>query len=639
MATTINIGGANCTSYNGTAAHGSMSVVGTTFDGNFASNVVCRYKFTTPETGAESIAFKTTNATVSVRGSSSSDDGIGCMRFAISTSASAYVNYRGNGGYAITSYSYGNFVQGRLGMKLMPNTTYYLWVFAASNFPGFTRFNIGGCTVTLTGAYGTASAITADNGVFGSDIPISLANSVAGVTNTLTVSCGGIIKTLGTKSSAERFTWTPALEEYGPAITNAKTASATITCTTYYGNTAWGTSTKTIVVSFPASESPAIIDAAITYDAHGTGAEFFSCFVQGYSKAKVTVLANAKHGATISRYEVSINGETVSGASNVLISAAVSTPGVVSATIKVIDGRGFSASVTKTFTVEPYAMPKLTNVDLHRSDDQGAETEDGTYLFAYAIGNISSVAGQNSMSMSVAFKTTQGSYGTETAMASGLQSVIPGLDPDVTYVARITITDAVGNSASAIATINTRRWAMKFNATGTAVAFGKAPESDKVIELPHDWEVIKRVYGDSVVVRALFSDDELSADKIRGVVPVSSGGTGANSPSGAREALGLGGVATLNSIKSQFTVETRRFISSRTVVVASSNVNGTLDVSKEGWLALGPIGHYLQSSNLSLVWSYMSAENTYRWSVGNPSTSDRTISDASVAILYVKQEV
>ena len=230
-------------------------------------------------------------------------------------------------------------------------------------------------------------------------------------------------------------------------------------------------------------------------------------FVQGYSKAAATITASAQYSASISTYALTINGVTVSGGSATQTSAAVTTSGTVTATIKVTDSRGFTASTTQDFTVQPYSNPTLTSTSLTRTDSSGTADEAGTYLSAYGIGNISSLSNQNTMTMSVAFKTTTGSYGTETAMTSGTAVIVSGLNADVTYVARITLTDRLGNTATAQAVINSQKWAMKFNATATAVAFGKAPEADKVLEIPYDWQIARKNQAATETHYALFDDD------------------------------------------------------------------------------------------------------------------------------------
>ena len=711
---TIVINDAGKVTYAGTTLYSSMSKVGTTYDTSEGRVCVTRYQFQTDGCGATGLSFQTTTAWADI-GGGSADDSVGRMRFAIGTDPTQYVGHKATDNYAAAG-AYGVGISGSLSIKLLPNTTYYLWIYPAGNFHSNARFEIGNCTVTTSGTYGQASGISVSNGTFGSRIPITLTNSINGTTNTLTVTCGGITKTLLTDSTAMSASWTPALGEYGAALPNAKSATATFTVTTSYNGAPWGSTTKSITVSFPSSAGPSI--SAVTLTPYNTGTKAAvindpALFVQGYSRVRAAVTAAGKYSATISAYQLTVEGVSTSrAASPVTGSNAVTTAGSVKATVKVTDSRGFTASTTKTFTVQAYANPSITGASLRRCSESGAVSETGTCLRAYGVGNISSLGGQNTMSMTVAYRTTAGSFPTtETAMVSETARILSGLNADTTYVARITLTDKLGNSAAVTGTINSQKWAMKFNSSGTAVGFGMAPQAAKVLEIPADWNIQRGTQT------ALFSNGgtvtgNLTVQKnapyfvtrsgnmdaqIGQTVPedatASLGGTAFydsaeynfardtvykttsdllyryiwlrrrdadgnvitngfslrinkngvqtvdfadGSRDAWRSALGVGNVGGLSAINGLFAVEQKSFITSAQTVAAGGSINGTLSVAKSGYTALGPVGYYIQSAALALVWNYMSAANTYRWAIGNPTGSSQSIGAAHVYILYVK---
>lgn len=470
------------------------------YDTNFNRKLVCRYRFTTDAYGASSLSFETNDCIYTVGGSSSSDQAGYRVRWDVTASDSTYKTYSGDKGYGYADVrsrsdqgeAIDTWYRGSANIKLMPNTTYYLWLFPNGGFPSHTTLTVGRVTIQTSGAYGTASTITAAGGVFGGNIPVTLSNSVNGVTNTLTVSCGGITKTLLSGSTAKSATWSPSLAEYGPAITNAKSAAATFSCVTKYGSATWGTKSKTITVSFPAAAGPEIESVTLTPWNSGSAAEGMSCYVQGHSKVRAAVTASAKYGASVSKYALTINGASVSGASSPVTSAAVTDSGTLTATLKVTDSRGLTASATREIAVEPCAPPALTNVRLLRCDAQGEADEAGAYLAACAEGLISALGGENSFTLSVSAMPAGGDYGPESAMLSGETLIVPGLDPDRTYTARITITDALGNSASAAETIPAQNWGIRFsvaNGRVDACGVGKAPEEHQVLEIPADWEL------------------------------------------------------------------------------------------------------------------------------------------------------
>ena len=74
-------------------------------------------------------------------------------------------------------------------------------------------------------------------------------------------------------------------------------------------------------------------------------------------------------------------------------------------------------------------------------------------------------------------------------MTPGQLTVLPGQNPDQSCECRIRAEDGLGRSAEALRRLPTRRWAMKLRPDGQGVAFGKAPEHSKTLELPADWDI------------------------------------------------------------------------------------------------------------------------------------------------------
>ena len=84
-------------------------------------------------------------------------------------------------------------------------------------------------TVALT-THPRISSISATNANFGSASTITISRYNSSFTHTITASCAGHSETLMTKGSSTSLTWTPAVATYAPLITNAMSATATITC-------------------------------------------------------------------------------------------------------------------------------------------------------------------------------------------------------------------------------------------------------------------------------------------------------------------------------------------------------------------------------------------------------------------------
>lgn len=87
--------------------------------------------------------------------------------------------------------------------------------------------------------------------------------------------------------------------------------------------------------------------------------------IQGKStlQASINTGATGKNHATISKYEVTVNGVTKSRTSIGSINmGAVNASNNVNLTIKAIDSRGFSTSVSKTVNIIPYSPPNISVV-------------------------------------------------------------------------------------------------------------------------------------------------------------------------------------------------------------------------------------------------------------------------------------
>ena len=279
-------------------------------------------------------------------------------------------------------------------------------------------------------------------------------------------------------------------------------------CTTAVGSAV----TATVTVTADAGMAPTInsgFAAAAAYNT-GTAAASISGYVQGYSKARLTLTKSKltmANNATVSSYAVLCQGSTTT-VSSPGATATADTPTLTAAsataiTVTVTDSRGRTASTTLTVTPMAYAAPTLTGVSVFRCGSGGAASEAGTYYSAKATAGCSSLDGKNSVTLTARHKTVAAaSYGSATALTSGTAKVLGGsLGADTSYIVRLTATDSLGNAKTAEVTLPGRTWALKFRADGKGAAFGKAPQYRGALELPEDWTLrfgaetfLQRVY-------------------------------------------------------------------------------------------------------------------------------------------------
>ena len=251
--------------------------------------------------------------------------------------------------------------------------------------------------------------------------------------------------------------------------------------------------TASLTVTADGGMKPALSSGWATASPYNTGSAAASVngYVKGFSRAQISFHPNKitmANGASAASYSVSCQGATDSASP---YRTPVLTAASAQIVCKVTDSRGRSASETLTVSVMDYARPKLSGISLFRCRADGTADEDGTYYKVKAAVGFSPLGGANSCSLDCAIAQTGGSYGQSTALTSGEYKTLGPISLDKSYTVRICAADSLGGNAVYYAAIPTRKWAMKFRADGLGVAFGKAAETDRALEIPGDWSFLR----------------------------------------------------------------------------------------------------------------------------------------------------
>ena len=427
---------------------------------------------------------------ISIGGLKLQQQNVNALRLDVTTNSSSYLK-GGSGGVALATDG-----SGSIDRRLAPNTTYYVWLFCN----GWRhRYNDTNLTVTASGVYGTAATPSAPDGQFGSRITVTLTGGFSGASYVVKTSLAGKTETLLNRGSATSLSWTPAAETYAPLLPNASGATATITCETWYGESLIGSNSGTLQVSFAAGSLPPESDAgwataAVLNEGSAAG---FTVPIQGYSKFTVRFDAaklRPQYGASLSTWSIRCGGKTqelaVTSGNSLTTELIADTSASIVCTAT--DSRGQSCSVTLSQSLEPYARPALSEIRMFRCDSAGKATDEGSCVSVKATMTLSSLGGANSGALSAASRKLSGSYGGATSMSSGEALLLSGFDPDSSYEIRVTATDSLGNSTTVTQKLPTRQWAMKFRPDGSGVAFGKASEREKTLELGPGWALVLR---------------------------------------------------------------------------------------------------------------------------------------------------
>lgn len=323
----------------------------------------------------------------------------------------------------------------------------------------------------------------------GEEVTISLPRASGTFTHTLTYSFGSASGTIGSALGTSAVWRLP--ESLAAQIPHDPGGTGTLTCVTYSGSTLIGSKTIAFTASVPGSMKPALTPgwATVTYDNSGTKASAIRAWVQGYSKARAEFddsRITCKQGASVRGYSITYLGKTITESPY-----RTETMGGTAATVRctVTDSRGLSAYEDFEIAIHPYAPPAITGARLYRADGDGAASDSGTHIAGRATANYSSIGGENAATIRGYWKAVGGSYGSGEALSSGVTGIISGsavISADRSYVAKLVITDSLGNTAEFEDSIPTERVAFHLKEGGNGAAFGKAAEQDELLDVAWD---------------------------------------------------------------------------------------------------------------------------------------------------------
>ena len=220
------------------------------------------------------------------------------------------------------------------------------------------RIGSGSCsTSSVLPTIPRTSSISCSGGNIGSNTTIVINRASASFTHTLTYQFGTLSGTITTKTSATSINFTIPNDFY-KMIPNSKSGTGTISCTTYSGDTAIGSSSTSFVANAVESASKPTVTATLT----DTNSKTTS--LTGSNKIMVL---NASIGSlvittTLQKNAGSIKSVTVNGASvgtSASITKTYSPVTTSTFTIVATDSRGYSTTIKLSPTVKNYIIPTV----------------------------------------------------------------------------------------------------------------------------------------------------------------------------------------------------------------------------------------------------------------------------------------
>lgn len=333
-------------------------------------------------------------------------------------------------------------------------------------------------SITLT-TIPRASSVSGGSGNIGSSTTISIARASSSFTHTLEYTFGSLSGTIATGVGTS-YDWTIPTTFYAQ-IPNANSGTGTITCKTYNGSTLIGT--KTCSFTANVTNSSPIIGTFSYKDSNSVTTaitENNQRIIRNNSNLLFTIgSATTKNSATISKYEVTFNNVTKSRTSaGDLDFGTINLSSNATATLKVIDSRGNTATTQITVIIDDWVLPSGL-ISLNRKNNFYSETYlkvDGTY---------SSLNGKNSMSIQYQYKkVSDSSYSSLATLSDNVEETID-LDNNYQWNILVIISDNIGTTTYNLFLDRGMPIAF-FDRKRTSVSINCFPTKDKSFEVESD---------------------------------------------------------------------------------------------------------------------------------------------------------
>ena len=386
---------------------------------------------------------------------------------------------------------------------------------------------------------------------------------------------------IASQTASTSIDWTPPLT-LANVIPNDTKGVGSLLCETYSNGVLVGSTSTTFTASVPAGVVPTIDSFDASRVNNGVPDEW-GLFIQGKSQCVLSVEASGAYGSTIKSYAIkySRGGALISSTSEG-VTGVLNEAGDMSFTATVTDSRGRVATRTMTITVTPYSLPTINSVLSQRANSTGAVIDDGTYIRTVCDFSVASCEGKNTSSAVVSYrKSGDESWSAGQSATSGSPVLLSAnADSDSSYQVRYEVSDALG-TITYIDIVSTAFTTLDFKKGGKGFAVGKASEKD-AFECAMDAEFTGKFSAD---LSDLIVMESYTADRI-----------------------------TVN---------------------ANAVADAYLDITKEGYKALGVVGVHTSHGSALLVVAHLESPTQAKVTVRNVGSSNVIVAP-SADILYLK---
>lgn len=319
-----------------------------------------------------------------------------------------------------------------------------------------------------------ASTLTASNGTLGTAQNLAINRADNSFTHTITYKCGTASGTIATKATGTSVSFTPPLS-LSSQNTKGTAVNIIFTITTYSGNTAIGTATKSISCTIPNSVVPTISSVDVT-EAASIVPDGFP-FVQHKSQFRVEVTASGTYGSTITS-KVIVEDASYSGTN--ITTNTITASGTVNVVVTVTDSRGRTATTTKAVSVLGYSDPTVS-CSAVRCNSDGTENEEGAYMkISYKL-SITSLNNKNSTKYLINYKKSADTSYTTVPIPTAAYSVnavqLIAADTGSSYDVVVSAQDSFAKVEKGL-NVSTAFTIFNIRGNGKGFAFFKVSEKD-----------------------------------------------------------------------------------------------------------------------------------------------------------------
>lgn len=247
--------------------------------------------------------------------------------------------------------------------------------------------------------------------------------------------------------------------------------------------------------------------------------DFEGLYIQGLTKVKATLSASGKYGATIGSYFMKLDN-VLHDKDDAYTSSYLSGYGEKIVYGYATDSREITGETSQTINVIPYSYPKLIGATAVRCDENGNESESGTYLKISGERDYSPciLNGVQKNFCQIEYRWSQDNVhysdwkpilkfndlSSNKVATTALDGV--SLSAALSYVVHIRAIDTIGRVAESFVTIPTDKVYMHRDGARNALGLGKYNEKDNAVDSAwdiyiHDNKVIPDVKINATVVR------------------------------------------------------------------------------------------------------------------------------------------